>query len=79
MAKTVASVITGSYVKFGVQLIVTEKVCDTWLELIVATRSKSYVPGGSEATGCTVIVVPDKVIKLATVLGNCLVALLVRV
>ena len=41
MATTVAFVIMGNFVKFGVQLIVTEKVCDTSFEFIVATRSKS--------------------------------------
>jgi hypothetical protein len=51
IATTVTFEITGSVVKLGVQLIVTEKVCDTWLELIVTTRSKSYVPGRSEAIG----------------------------
>ena len=41
IATTVTFEITGSVVKFSVQLIVTEKVCDIWFEFIVAIRSKS--------------------------------------
>ena len=48
---TVVSVIIGSTDRLGVQLRVIKKVWATWLELMVTTRSKSKVPGGSETTG----------------------------
>ena len=48
---TIVSVIIGSTDRLGVQLRVIKKVWTTWLELIVTTRSKSKVPGGSEAIG----------------------------